>query len=75
MRLTVNDASAMPALLHALRDRDCLAVYVGRNTLDVLFPWVESGDDDAGEALTELVFFARVWEACHPGLRVNVVPS
>jgi hypothetical protein len=27
------------------------------------------------EALTELVFFARVWEAFHAGLRINVVPS
>jgi hypothetical protein len=71
MRLTVNDASAVPALLAALRDADCIAAHAGPNTLDVQFPSVESADH-VGPALAELVFFARAWEAVHPGLRVSL---
>jgi hypothetical protein len=71
MRLTVSDATAIPALLAALRDAGCAADLAAPNTVDVLCVPVVTPADARG-AFVELTFFARVWEASNPGLRVSL---
>ena len=71
MRLTVSDPSAIPALVAALHAAECVAEVVGDAAVDVLFPWL-AGNTDARQALVELAFFARTWEALHPGVQVDV---
>ena len=74
MRLTVSDPSVAPALIEALRACECLAEAVGDGVVEVLFPWI-AGARDAQQALLELRFFARTWEAMHPGVQVTLAPS
>jgi hypothetical protein len=71
MRLTVDDPNALPALVAALRASECVAEPVDEHAVDVLFPWVEHATD-ARQAFVELDFFARAWEALHPGTRVRI---
>ncbi|HSL64059.1 MAG TPA: hypothetical protein VK874_05310 [Gaiellaceae bacterium] len=71
MRLTVNDATVIPALLAALREAGCAADLAGPNTVDVLCVPVTT-PADARSALVELSFFARAWELSNPGLRVSL---
>jgi hypothetical protein len=73
MRLTVNDPTVLPSLLAALRRDECVVDQVGPDSAEVVFPWLRTADD-ARQAVVELVFFARAWEATHPGLRVRVGP-
>lgn len=74
MRLTLNDPAAVPAFVAALRASECLAEPAGDAAVDVLFPWVEHSGD-ARQALVELTFFARVWEALHPGIQVRLAST
>jgi uncharacterized membrane protein (UPF0127 family) len=74
MRLTLNDPKAVPALLEALRAGECLAEAVGEGVIDVLVPWIMEARD-ARQALMELHFFARTWEALHPGLRISLAAA
>jgi hypothetical protein len=71
MRLIVNDPNAVPELVAALRDGDCLAEQEGEATVAVGFPWLRQ-TADARQAQIELAFFARAWEATHPGLEIRV---
>jgi hypothetical protein len=71
MRLTVTDPAAVPALVAALQAGECLAEAAGGAAVEVLFPWVEERAD-AHQAIVELHFFARTWEALHPGVRVQL---
>ncbi len=71
MRLTVSDPTVVPSLLDALRRGECVADEVGPNTVDIVFPWLTNGED-ARQAMVELHFFARTWEAAHPGVRVRL---
>jgi len=71
MRLTVNDPLAIPGLVAALRAGECVAEAVGDDGVDVLFPWL-GGGSDARQALVELAFFARSWEALHPGVQIRL---
>jgi hypothetical protein len=70
MRLTLNDASAVPALVSALRAAGRPVALAGPNTLEVELRTGERPADRA-RAVTELVFFARAWEAAHPGVRIS----
>ena len=70
MRLKVTDPAAIPALVDALRAGDCVVEPVD-DGVDVLFPWI-AGASDARQALVELVFFARTWEALHPGVQIRL---
>ena len=72
MRLTVSDPSVAPALVEALRACELLAEAVGDGVVEVLFPWI-AGARDAQQALLELRFFARTWEALHPGVQISLV--
>lgn len=74
MRLTVSDPSVVPALVEALRAGECLAEPAGDGAVEVLFPWI-SGARDAQQALLELVFFTRTWEAMHPGVQISLVST
>ena len=71
MRLTVNDPTAIPALVAALQAGECLAEPASGGIVEVLFPWLEKRAD-AQQAIVELAFFARTWEALHPGLEVRL---
>jgi hypothetical protein len=71
MRLTVSDPAAIPALVAALRAGECLAEKAAENAVDVLFPWL-AGTSDARQALVELAFFTRTWEAMHPGVQIRL---
>jgi hypothetical protein len=71
MRLTVSDPVAIPALVAALRAGECVAEHAGSDGVDVLFPWL-AGPADARQALIELAFFARTWEAMHPGVQIRL---
>jgi hypothetical protein len=71
VRLIVSDPTAIPALVGALRDGDCLADQEGADSVAVAFPWLRHAHD-ARQARMELAFFARAWEAANPGLRVRV---
>lgn len=71
MHLTVNDPSAVPALVAALRAGDCVAEHAGDGDIDVLFPWLARAVD-ARQAVIELAFFARTWEALHPGVEIRL---
>lgn len=73
MRLTINDPAAIPSLLAALHEGGCVADHAGPDCLEVLFPWLVSAKD-AEQALTELAFFVRAWEADNPGVTVDVTP-
>lgn len=72
MRLTINDSAAIPSLLAALRAGDCLAAQTGPRSIDVWPRWLRDGAD-AVQAPIELSFFARAWQATHPGLVVALV--
>jgi hypothetical protein len=72
MRLTVSNSTAIPSLLAALQDGGCVAAHVGPNSLETLFPWLASVED-AEQAVIEVAFFLRTWEAEHPGVKVHVV--
>jgi hypothetical protein len=72
MRLTVNDPSAIPSLLAALSGTDCVAERIGPRSLDVWPRWLV-GAADAVQAPIELRFFARAWEAAHPGVLVALL--
>jgi len=71
MRMTVNDPSAIPSLVAALRDGACVAERVGPATVAVRLPWLD-GPEDAKQAPVELAFFARAWAAAHSGVTVEL---
>jgi hypothetical protein len=74
MRLTVNDPTAVPALVAALRSHECLAEAGDGGAIEVLFPWLEELAD-ARQAVIELAFFTRTWEALHPGVQISLVSA
>ena len=74
MRLTVSDPSVVPALVAALQASECLAEPAGDGVVEVLFPWI-AGARDAQQALLELLFFTRTWEALHPGLTISLAAT
>jgi hypothetical protein len=71
MRLSVSDPELIPALVESLRANDCVAEPMGSDQVAVLFPWLR-GPHDARQALLELRFFARAWEALNPGVEIRV---
>ena len=72
MRLTISDPTAVPALVTALQEGECLAEAAGDRAVEVLFPWIQTARD-AQQAVLELAFFLRTWEALHPGLQISLV--
>jgi hypothetical protein len=71
MRLSVSDTATIPALVAALRAAECEAHPHEQGGVDVLFPWLRDAHD-ARQAAIELRFFARTWEALHPGVEIRV---
>ena len=71
MRMNVNDPSAIPSLIAALRDGACVADRVGPATVAVRLPWLVSLED-ARQARVELAFFVRAWAAAHSGVTVEL---
>ena len=71
MRLTVSDPAAIPELLTALWEGQCVAGPGERATVDVAFPWVRTLWE-ARQAIVELAFFTRTWEATHPGVTIHI---
>jgi hypothetical protein len=71
MRMTVDDPRAMPSLLAALREGDCVAALAGPASVVVQLPWLVSAED-ARQARVELGFFARAWEAANAGVTLTV---
>ena len=71
MRLSVSDPASIPALVAALRAAECEAEPSEPAGVDVLLPWVR-GAADARQAVVELAFVARTWEALHPGVEIRV---
>lgn len=74
MRLTVSDSALVPELVTALRRGRCVADRGGRSGVEVAFPWVTTVWE-AQQAVVELVFFVRAWEATHPGISIRVEGS
>jgi hypothetical protein len=72
LRLTVNDPGAIPLLLAALSGSDCVAEQIGPRSLHVWPQWLVSAAD-AVQAPIELRFFARAWEAAHPGVLIALL--
>jgi hypothetical protein len=71
MRMTVDDPRAMPSLLAALREGDCVADRAGPTSVEVRLPWLV-GAEDARQAKVELAFFARAWEAANAGVTLSL---
>jgi hypothetical protein len=69
VRVYVNDPNRLEELRDALLDVRCFSVRVGVDLLDVTHPSAL----DEREALIELTFFLRVWEADRPGTQVELV--
>ena len=62
MRVHVNDAACVDALVGELLRGGCVPARVDEETVDVIHPDAA----DAREARTELGFFLRAWQARHP---------
>jgi hypothetical protein len=71
MRMTVDDPRAIPSLLTALRDGDCVVDRAGPTSVEVHVPWIV-GAEDARQAKVELAFFARAWEAANAGVTLSL---
>jgi hypothetical protein len=71
MRLTVSDSAAIPELLAALRRGQCVADRGEHASVEVAFPWATTLWE-AQQAIVELAFFARAWEAAHPGVSIHL---
>ena len=71
MKIQLSDPDAAAPLVAALTNSDCLATQTGFDTVDVVFPWLES-EGDARQARMELVFFLRAWASGRPGLRTTL---
>ena len=67
MKIHVNDPTAADELLDALAAADCVAERADDGVLEVDVPWA-NGDDDERQAVIELSFFVKAWEARRPGL-------
>jgi hypothetical protein len=74
MRLTVNDPAAIPSLLAALGESECVADHVDHDALEVLFPWLAT-NADVQQAMIELAFFVRTWEDANPGVTVGLAAA
>ena len=68
MMIRVSDSECRDELAADLLRGDCAATPVGADTLEVVHPSAH----DRREALTELTFFVRAWQARRPGLRIDV---
>ena len=71
MRIRVNDPHAADDLRSALEAAECVAARTADDTLEVELP---PGDPfgDARQALLELAFFVKAWEANRPGVAAVV---
>jgi hypothetical protein len=69
VRVYVNDPGRLEELRAALAEASCLSVAVDDDTLDVAHPSAL----DEREALIELKFFLRAWQAARPGALVELV--
>jgi hypothetical protein len=68
MRVHVNDAACVDALVGDLLRGGCVPARVDEETVDVIHPDAE----DATEARTELGFFLRAWQSRHPEVVVTI---
>ena len=68
MRIRISDSSYRDELAADLLRGDCVATPVAGDALDVVHPTAH----DRREALTELRFFVRAWQARRPGLHIQV---
>ena len=68
MRVYVNDPARLEELQAALREASCISVPIDDGTLDVTHPSAL----DEREALIELSFFLRAWQAGRPGALVTL---
>lgn len=68
MRLRISDSMYIDELAADLSRGDCVATPVAADMLDVVHPYAH----DRREALTELTFFVRAWQARRPGLHIDV---
>jgi hypothetical protein len=71
VRVYVNDSTRLAELHADLLEARCLSEAVGDNVLDVVHPPAH----DEREALIELTFFLRAWQAARPGAKVELVVS
>jgi hypothetical protein len=68
MRIRLSDSAYLDDLAADLVRGDCDATPVATDTLAV----VHRNAHDRREALTELTFFVRAWQARRPGLHIDV---
>jgi hypothetical protein len=68
MRVHVNDAACVDALVGDLLRGGCVPARVDDETVDVIHP----DATDAREARTELGFFLRAWQSRHPEVVLTI---
>jgi hypothetical protein len=68
MRIHVNDAGSVDALVGDLLRGGCVPARVDDETVDVIHP----DATDAREARTELGFFLRAWQSRHPEVVLTI---
>jgi predicted short-subunit dehydrogenase-like oxidoreductase (DUF2520 family) len=68
VRIYVNDPTQREALHAALLEAQCLSVSVGEDALEVSYPSAH----DEREALIELRFFVRAWQAGRPETQIRL---
>jgi hypothetical protein len=68
MRIRISNSEYLDELAADLLRGDCVATPVATDMLDVVHPYAH----DRREALTELTFFVRAWQARRPGLHIQV---
>jgi uncharacterized protein YajQ (UPF0234 family) len=68
MKVHLSDSSYLFELVHDLLRSGCVSRTLDEETLEVVHPDAETGD----EARTELTFFLRAWESRHPGVEVRL---
>jgi hypothetical protein len=68
MRIRISDSAYLDELADDLLHGDCVATPVAVDALDVVHPYAS----DRREALTELRFFVRAWQARRPGVHIQV---
>jgi len=68
MRVRIRDSVGLDLLVEDLRRTGCVPATVDEETVHVIHPNAR----DAKEAVTELSFFLRAWQARHPEVVLTV---
>lgn len=69
MRIRLSHPDYLIELADALLAGDCLASYVGSDTLEVL----HANAIDSAEADRALIFFVRAWQMAHPHVVAELI--